>query len=821
MIYRIQRFYLLSFLVFIISLSSCETPLTVSEWDVVDANSVLIMETEVAPNIDSSSYTAAFFQKSNVYLSCLQPSSKNDFHILYSYRLSKNAYDSLLISKEWGGNNRLSNRQFNGFEIHEIKNDHSEAQFTFCYLKGIFVLSRSSLLIENAIRVFQNQESKNFKINNRHLFQFPLLKSDQGNLYLNINNLSEIYSESPLLKEIPILNEIKNLSVYDIKSSDYAFSLNGFSIGNNSSLSIFQKQRPVAFKVAKYIPNAANGLVHFGVTDFRHFNNVTDSSFINKIPIGNEIAFMSLGGALAAFIELKSEPSEDFSFLTGYSETYSNYQIRSVDGEVLKKGFGKIFPDARFDFCFIRDNYLVLAHSVEELKILIDAVENEDTWGKTSEYQKFIVNGLQESNITIILKNPDLFSGTGILKKYSSFLDSVGLTRIHWMSLQTSALDNHFYSNINLTLDRPSVSSVKSKKNSVSSFITLPTATRFAVLVKNHTTGLQDILIQDSDLFIYLISLNDGIIWKRQLDGPIQELYQLDFYKNGKLQYFFSIGNRLYIIDRLGRDVAGFPKTLPAVTKFFGLVDYDKSKNYRYLVSTEDQRVYLYDKDVKNLSDWGPKKFGNIIVNPPSHFKVGGKDFFIVFLSDGAAQVFNRKGDRIDFFYIKDKTLFSGDYYLESGMSSSTTYLNYLSKEGVVFKQNLKGEILKSDNLLRGKNSKFILRTTLNSDKYYFYRTDTDKIIVFDKAGGIVFEKQNNGSMNLEFQCIETGNGKFIFCFYDTEQRLVQVFDESGNDLIQAPLESDIAPVFGYGKSKSEFGIFSFQDNSVTFNLLQ
>ena len=151
-------------------------------------------------------------------------------------------------------------------------------------------------------------------------------------------------------------------------------------------------------------------------------------------------------------------------------------------------------------------------------------------------------------------------------------------------------------------------------------------------------------------------------------------------------------------------------------------------------------------------------------------------------------------------------------------MSSSTTYLSYISNEGTVSKQNLKGQILTSENLLRGKNSKFVLRRVVSGSKFFFYRVDADKIAVFNKEGTIVFEKQNSGSTNLEFQCIETGSNKMAFSFFDVEQRLVQVFDEFGNSLIKTPIESDISPLFGFGKSKNEFGIYSFPRNSVIFN---
>ncbi len=785
---------------------------------------MFILESKNVPELPDENYKP-FFKKADLYLSSVQKSSKDAFDILYSYLMKSSIYDSILTSQSWLKDEKITNRFLNGFEIYEIKNRANDVQLSFTYLNGIFVLSKSSLLIENAIRVFADREKRSFKKNDV-LFKFPSLKSDQGNIYINVSNFSDAsLIRSSLLKSIPLVNELINLSIYDVKSNGNYLSLNGFSIGENSSLALFQKQKPVAFKVAKYIPNYTSDLVHFGISDFHSFKDVIDSSFSQTFGIGNEIAFISVKNeqSLVALVELKPGSTDNFSFITDYNEAYSNYQIRSVNGEALKKGFGKIFPNVIFSFSTIKDNYLLLSQSVQEMKSLIDAIENDDTWGKTLDYQRFSENGLQESNVTLIFKEPDFFSkDNGVLKGYPGLIDSLGLSKVNWASMQMSALDNHFYSSVNFSLGSSSLKSPGLKRKAQSSFVELPDAAQFVSLVRNHLTGTQEILIQDSDLVIYLISLNEGIIWKRKIDSQIQgSLEQLDYFKNGKLQYFFSSKKKLYVIDRLGRDVTGFPNTLSSSARFSDVVDYDKSKNYRFVISSVSNEVYLFDKKGNNLDDWGPKKFEIEIACPPQHFKIGGKDHFIIIQEDGTVQVFNRKGDRVNLFKTKSNEIFSGDFYIESGMSSPATYLHYVSSDGAVIKQSLSGNILSAENLLRGKNSKFILERVDNRDGFYIYRVDTDKIVVFDKQGKIVFEKQNNGSTNLEFKCIEVESKKMIFSFYDVEQKLVQVFDDSGNNLTRSPIESDLIPLMGFGNTIDELVLYSFSQNSVFINSIK
>ena len=158
---------------------------------------------------------------------------------------------------------------------------------------------------------------------------------------------------------------------------------------------------------------------------------------------------------------------------------------------------------------------------------------------------------------------------------------------------------------------------------------------------------------------------------------------------------------------------------------------------------------------------------------------------------------------------------------MESGTAQASTFIFYVSKDGILVKQNMKGDIMDADNLMRGKNSTFTLKRVPEGNNFFVFRTDSDKIVVFNKEGKVVSEKQNTGSIHLDFQCIETNKGKIVFSFYDTEQKFVHVFDASGKSLVNSPVDSDVPPLFGSGKSKSEMGFYSFPKNSIIFNTIR
>ena len=81
--------------------------------------------------------------------------------------------------------------------------------------------------------------------------------------------------------------------------------------------------------------------------------------------------------------------------------------------------------------------------------------------------------------------------------------------------------------------------------------------------VTNHRTNKKEIVVQDQENNLYLISTEGKVLWKKQLDGQIQgRIHQVDIYKNRKLQLAFTTNNQFLILDRNGKEVSPFQKSL-------------------------------------------------------------------------------------------------------------------------------------------------------------------------------------------------------------------------------------------------------------------
>ena len=143
-------------------------------------------------------------------------------------------------------------------------------------------------------------------------------------------------------------------------------------------------------------------------------------------------------------------------------------------------------------------------------------------------------------------------------------------------------------------------------------------------------------------------------------------------YKNGRLQLAFTTSNRLYVLDRNGKDVSHFPiKFNDAITQPLAVFDYDKRKEYRLLV-TQGKNLLMYTTKGQTVGGFKYKSNGSNIVTQPKHFRVGTKDY-IVFAAGENIKILNRQGDvRIN---VKDKISFSNNelYLYQNKFTTSNT----------------------------------------------------------------------------------------------------------------------------------------------------
>ena len=124
------------------------------------------------------------------------------------------------------------------------------------------------------------------------------------------------------------------------------------------------------------------------------------------------------------------------------------------------------------------------------------------------------------------------------------------------------------------------------------------------------------------------------MLWKKKLDNRIiSEIFQVDTYKNKRLQFLFATTNEIILMDIKGNIVYSLKFRENNNVKFLSKFDYDNNKNYRYLIVTENE-TRMIDSKFKTVKGFKAKHDKNIS-EPYKHIRVSNRDYIVGKNSNG------------------------------------------------------------------------------------------------------------------------------------------------------------------------------------------
>ncbi|MBT8246023.1 MAG: ribonuclease HII, partial [Winogradskyella sp.] len=313
-------------------------------------------------------------------------------------------------------------------------------------------------------------------------------------------------------------------------------------------------------------------------------------------------------------------------------ENFRDISIFKIkDNSIFKNSIAPFITFENASFGFIFDNYSVYSDNIKTLKAIISFKLNNKTLA-TSEKFQFIKQHLAANSSILIYKD-----GEGLYNFLNRSVKGYNANAVQYV------YDSDF-AHINGVLQKykkrgSSNSITEDFSTSVTADIILPPQ-----LVKNHRNNSYEIVTQDTNNRLYLVSSSGSILWKKQLSGPVLgKIEQIDIYKNGRLQLVFATPNNVYVIDRNGKDVGPFPKKFnDKITQPLSVFDYDNKKNYRLLV-TQNKSLLMLDVSTKRVTGFTYNKAQNTINSQPKHFRIGSKDY-IVFSHGQKLEILNRQG---------------------------------------------------------------------------------------------------------------------------------------------------------------------------------
>ena len=149
--------------------------------------------------------------------------------------------------------------------------------------------------------------------------------------------------------------------------------------------------------------------------------------------------------------------------------------------------------------------------------------------------------------------------------------------------------------------------------------------------VKNSGTGKMNMFYQNSHNSICL-NQDGKDLWGVPFDRSIcGRAGTVDYFANGKLQILFCAGDKLYLIDRLGRYVNGFPRSLGReVLLGPDIYDFNGARKYNVMILHKDNVIEMYNLKGQKPAAWKGITAQETIKNLPERIFVGGNSFWVV-----------------------------------------------------------------------------------------------------------------------------------------------------------------------------------------------
>ncbi|APX99568.1 DUF3352 domain-containing protein [Lacinutrix venerupis] len=648
-------------LIFLITLVGCNTISNkkASIYDYIpDQASIIatINDTEsLETNINNNNFISGI-SKSSVYKNV----SKKLNHLKYI-----NTENPIIISFLKDDNDSLqfsiSTKQINNlflpdsFPNHKIETlkieNYSAKKITFnneelytIFKDSVAIAASSSKLLLSLLN--QKKENKNLK---------KIINTIDKNkpISLVLSNTNNNLISSFFYSETLSYKNFSNYTSVDAVISQDEILFNGITKASDSSgkfINAFKNTIPQENELAKIAPNNCDGFLSFTFNSFSSFKsnldrlNKKNDSTINTSLFDNIVEIGTIFSAENQAIVLNSIDviSTKDNLISEQNEVDTYRQIPIFEfskPDLFETTFYPFIHYNNIDYYCVIEHFFVFAKDKETLENIIANYQNKTTLSSRDYYKNITKNLSNASSILQVLNNDKLKDLIDL--NLNTHLET------NFKDYKFSALqfvyDSH-YAHLHGAIKK---NKIKAEANAVTELLNIKLDADLLnnpQFVTNHRTKQKEIVVQDINNKLYLISNVGNILWKKQLNGPVLgNIEQIDIYKNGRLQLAFATPNRVYLLDRTGRDVTGYPlKFNDKITQPLSVFDYDKRKNYRLFV-TQGKNVLLYDAKGKTVKGFKFSSAKNEINHQPQHIRIGNKDYIII-KTDKKLNILTRRG---------------------------------------------------------------------------------------------------------------------------------------------------------------------------------
>lgn len=574
--------------------------------------------------------------------------------ILAYNQLGKNKLIETIIYKKKVENNiKVESKQTYQYDQINIKEFEIDGQnFYLTDLGQKTIVSQSKIILENIIR------NHNAGIETPETLDklLKVLSDNTPSLVINTDLFGEI-SETLFKSEFPeTLLGLSNYVGFDLNINEEQILLSGivFPPENlSSNWSEFKNVNPENSVVAEIIPSRFKKATSLLLSDYHTLKSLEDdvnlttqkdSIWLNI----KELADIELeSGNLKAMVS--SDIDQTFHSLQAQANSIKEFGGTKIyefkNSFKINKDLSKYIKPQNLKYFAILQDIII---SSDQLKVIEDdiiQINNQNVLSNQINFKNHMASLTSESHILWFtnLSNQDDFFEDNSQEKYEDAFASINWDKNELLVSQLIVEDNFAYFNCLQQQTPPNENQAQ-----VEQIVRLKAKTNLQnqpQFFKNWRTGQLDIVYQDLDDVLHLKDTKGNLIWSKPLNSQIVgKISSIDIYQNTRIQLTFATQNKIYIVDKNGKDVAPFPlKFKDKITQSLSVFDYDNNGIYRFVVVMDD-KVSMYDKKAKRVSGFKFKRTQTPVAFPVKHIRTQNKDYILVQESSGKLHILSRRG---------------------------------------------------------------------------------------------------------------------------------------------------------------------------------
>ncbi len=709
---------------------------------------------------------------------------------------------------------KIETYNYKEFKIITIKHKKNKHKISFSVYNNLLLLSQNSPLVEEALNSLKNEKHKTLSKEFKDL-NIKNINKASIHLFIDYNAISDI---NTLLFSKDFLNK-KSKDLKNVNWSYYAIYFNknnisykssySFEYNDNSTISYIANSKPKAFSLDLFLPNNTAYAEIIKSKNNNSFQSNNDSYKYFSTWLDEEIAFFSLetfgndfNKKSALVLKTKNIDTAKINLYLLNKEMapvadYDGLAIYEMNVDVLSNFFkNNLFSFEKPYFAFI-GKYVVFVNDINVIRVCYQKYKSNQFLRSDLKFQTFIKekNGLTNSTIYIQAQR----WRTALNNIFNKQIIPSDIGKI---KQETFVTDSIIYSIGEVNFQKDKIKKTTNIWNAI-----LDTVSYFKpqiVIIADNKR--KEILTQDEKNQVYLISQSGDIIFKKQIKEKIfGEVFQIDFYKTNKLQYVFNTKNYIYLLDRKGRVVDGFPLKLPAeATNSIFVVNYDKAKVYRYFIACNNQKIYGYEANGKPLKAWSPLGNFGTVKSSIKHATFNGKDYLFFNNKEGTFYAFNRKGEK------RFTEVVLNTEFIQAFEKDKNGFINL--GEGSIYKIDLNGKTtvkIIGDNTYKSFTNYLEKNAFAIANKNEF-RVAKSKWTILGK------KKLNDEIIAVEKVKIQTKTWFLVSC-----KKSIYLINDLGEIHPDFPmLANSVARVSAFYNNKNEIMIFHEDNKLKAFELL-